>query len=91
MAVESVWLFWPQFAWETWCKNVMLARTVVALIWAAVAISWSGGSCDYADQALAPVEDGEGERLALFTQTSGGMAAADHQRKIERLTRRGAA
>ena len=88
MAVESIWLFWPRFVWETLRKHAMLARTVIPLIWAAVLISRSAGARGYTDQALAPVEDDEDETLALFTQTTGGKAAADHQRKIAQLTRR---
>jgi len=40
----------------------------------------------YTDQALAPVEAGETETLALFTHNEGARAAVQHARKIKALT-----
>jgi len=40
----------------------------------------------YTDQALAPVEAGETETLALFTHNEGARAAVEHARKIKALT-----
>jgi len=40
----------------------------------------------YTDQALAPVEAGETETLALFTHNEGARAAVQHARKIKELT-----
>ena len=86
MRAESRWLFWPRFAWDAVLKQVAFARTTVPLILTAFLISKSTKALAYADQALAPVRTDEDETLDLFTRTTGGMAAASHQRKVARLT-----
>ena len=40
----------------------------------------------YRDQALAPVEAGDTETLALFTHNEGARSAVQHARKIKELT-----
>lgn len=62
---------------------------MVPLIWSAVSISKSVKALGYTDQALAPVGEEEDELLDLFNRTTGGKAAANHQRKVARLTRHG--
>ena len=85
-AAGGEWLFWPRFLWETVRKHVAFGRTVVPLIWTAVSVSRSAKALGYMDQALAPVEEDEDEMLDLFIRTTGGKAAASHQRKVARLT-----
>ncbi|SCW52978.1 Radical SAM superfamily protein [Rhizobium mongolense subsp. loessense] len=79
-------LFWPQFVWETVAKHVSLAGSILRMSATAFLIKRNPASKDYMDQALTPVDDGEEEKLDLFTKTTGGTAAVTHVRKIAQLT-----
>ncbi|WP_061933337.1 radical SAM protein [Aureimonas sp. AU22] len=84
MARESAFVFWPRFAWETARKHASLAKAIVQLVVAAVAITRSKEAANYMDQALTPVgEDGDAT-LELFTQTTGGRASLARARPMAR-------
>jgi radical SAM superfamily enzyme YgiQ (UPF0313 family) len=83
---ESLWLFWPRFAWETLVKHTVLARVIGwLLVWQTI-IANGPGALNYMDQALTPVSDDEDETLELLTKTTGGRAAVAHAKKIAGLT-----
>ncbi|NLS04355.1 radical SAM protein [Rhizobium sp. P32RR-XVIII] len=79
-------VFWPHFVWETVAKHVKLAGVILRMSAAAFFIKRDPASKSYMDQALTPVDDGEEEKLDLFTKTAGGAAAVTHVRKIHQLT-----
>ncbi|MBB4232222.1 B12-binding domain-containing radical SAM protein [Rhizobium mongolense] len=79
-------VFWPQFVWETVAKHVSLAGSILRMSATAFLIKRNPASKNYMDQALTPVDDGEEEKLDLFTKTAGGTAAVTHVRKIAQLT-----
>jgi tRNA A37 methylthiotransferase MiaB len=83
---ESLWLFWPRFAWEILVKQTVLARVIGwLLVWQTI-IANGPGALNYMDQALTPVSDDEDETLELLTKTTGGRAAVAHAKKIAGLT-----
>jgi radical SAM superfamily enzyme YgiQ (UPF0313 family) len=83
---ESLWLFWPRFAWEILVKHTVLARVIGwLLVWQTI-IANGPGALNYMDQALTPVSDDEDETLELLTKTTGGRAAVAHAKKIAGLT-----
>ena len=71
----SAWSFWPQFAWETVFKQVILIGTIVRLSLWSLGIARARGAQAYTDPALTPVRDDEEETLDLLTQTGGARAA----------------
>jgi hypothetical protein len=79
-------VFWPHFVWETVAKHVALAGVILRMSAAAFFIKRDPASKSYMDQALTPVDDGEEEKLDLFTKTAGGAAAVTHVKKIHQLT-----
>ncbi|APO75654.1 radical SAM domain-containing protein [Rhizobium etli 8C-3] len=79
-------VFWPRFVWETVVKHVALAGSILRMSATAFLIKRNPASKNYMDQALTPVDDGEEEKLDLFTKTAGGTAAVTHVRKIAQLT-----
>lgn len=79
-------VFWPQFVWETVAKHVSLAGSILRMSATAFLIKRNPASKNYMDRALTPVDDGEEEKLDLFTKTAGGTAAVTHVRKIAQLT-----
>ncbi|TCU33332.1 B12-binding domain-containing radical SAM protein [Rhizobium azibense] len=79
-------VFWPRFVWETVVKHLALAGSILRMSATAFLIKRNPASKNYMDQALTPVDDGEEEKLDLFTKTAGGTAAVTHVRKIAQLT-----
>jgi len=88
---ENAWRFWPQFAWETLFKHVMLMGTITRLLVWSVAIARAPGARAYTDPALTPVRDDEEETLDLLTKTGGARAAIAHVKKVAGLNGAGRA
>ena len=88
---ESPLLFWPRFIGETVVKFTKLGGVICKLASAAYFISRDPTSKTYVDKALTPVSDDDDEKLALFTKTEGGVAAAVHAKRVAKLTRAGTA
>lgn len=78
-------IFWPRFAWETFAKHMKLAGVITRLAASAYFIGRDPGAKLYVDQALTPVGDDDAS-LDLFNKTTGGRAAVDHIKKVDRLT-----
>jgi radical SAM superfamily enzyme YgiQ (UPF0313 family) len=83
---ESVWTFWPRFAWETLYKHVVIAGLIGRLMLWAIVIARDPKARSYQDQALTPVSDDDDAMLDLLTKTTGGQAAVAQIRKVESLT-----
>ncbi len=65
--VESIFTFYPKFAWEVVSKHVRLAREIVRFYRLRRSLKHDPKARDYTDQALSPVTDSEFESLDLFT------------------------
>jgi hypothetical protein len=83
---ESVWIFWPRFAWEILYKHAVIVGVIARLFLLKLTIEADPGARSYMDQALTPVGDDDDETLDLLTKTDGGRAAVAHSRKVARLT-----
>lgn len=84
-------VFWPRFVAESIVKQARFVGIIAKLAVTAWLIARDPASKTYMDKALTPVADDDEEKLSLFTETSGGVAAVTHARKIADLTRHGAA
>ena len=86
LPIESVWLFYPNYAFETATKLVRLATRWLLIYGLALCeICRPPWKCP-ADRALAPVADEELTSLRLFTHSTSAREAVRHSRKITDLT-----
>ena len=79
-------LFWPRFVGETLYKHALLVGTIVSLLLTARRIGRAANAAQYTDKALTAVGDEEENEFDLVTQTSGGVAAVAHSKKVASLT-----
>jgi hypothetical protein len=86
---ENPLIFWPRFAFESVSKLLKLGWAIAKLSVTAFFIARDPASKTYMDQALTPVADDDDTKLALFTETKGGVAAAHHARRVAAITRAG--
>jgi hypothetical protein len=82
---ESALAFWPRFVWRTICKHAVLLRTIGRLLAFHTKISLDPAARNYTDVALMPVGDEADDTLDLINKTTGGPAAAAHQRRVSEL------
>jgi radical SAM superfamily enzyme YgiQ (UPF0313 family) len=80
------WLFWPQFVWETVCKQAVAIAALVRMVRLMRSIQRNSNAHRYMDQALTPVHDDDADTLDLMTKTSGARAAVAHIKRISDLT-----
>jgi radical SAM superfamily enzyme YgiQ (UPF0313 family) len=80
------WLFWPQFVWETVCKQAAAIAALVGMVRLMRSIQRNSDAHRYMDQALTPVHDDDADTLDLMTKTSGARAAVAHIKRISDLT-----
>lgn len=83
---ESVWAFWPQFAWKTLYNHAVIAALIGRLLLLVLAIARDPKAQSCRDQALTPVGDDDDATLDLLTKTTGGQAAVAQIRKVAGLT-----
>jgi hypothetical protein len=83
---ESVWLFWPRFAWQALYKHAILAGAIARLLVLKMSIARDPRAPDYVDAALTPVGDDNDATLDLLTKTTGAGAAVAHIKKVAALT-----
>jgi len=86
LPIEPAWRFYPRVIIEGVRKQLKYLS-----IWRSIdeirrKVRNDPDRASYRDQALAPVEAGETESLALFTHNEGARAAVQHARKIKQLT-----
>jgi hypothetical protein len=84
--IESMWSFYPKYAWESISKCFVLARSWLQLDATVRRIRKDPSRHLYTDQALADVTDDETQSLELFTHSDDARHAVNHARKIARLT-----
>ena len=82
----SPWFFWPQFVWETFCKQAAAITAIVAMVKLMRSIQRNPDAHKYMDQALTPVNDDDADTLDLMTKTSGARAAVAHIKRVSELT-----
>jgi radical SAM superfamily enzyme YgiQ (UPF0313 family) len=80
------WLFWPQFVWETVCKQAVAIAALVRMVRLMRSIQRNSNAHRYMDHALTPVHDDDADTLDLMTKTSGARAAVAHIKRISDLT-----
>ncbi len=83
---ESLWIFWPRFAWEALYKHAIMAGTIGRLFLLMMSIARDPDARTYTDQALTPVRDDDDVTLDLLTKTTGGRGAVAHIKKVAELT-----
>jgi radical SAM superfamily enzyme YgiQ (UPF0313 family) len=86
LARESVWIFWPRFAWQALHKHAMLGAMIVRLVAVKMSIARDPNVLAYMDPALSPVGDDNDAMLDLLTKTTGAGAAIAHIKKVAVLT-----
>jgi radical SAM superfamily enzyme YgiQ (UPF0313 family) len=87
LPIVPAWRFYPSFIAETAWKLHKYYK-----IWRLIdrlrkSIRTDPNRASYMDAALAPVEAGDTETLALFTHNEGARSAVQHARKIKELTK----
>jgi hypothetical protein len=91
LPIVPAWRFYPGFIAETvgkFRKYYKIWRLVDRL---RKSIRKDPNRASYMDAALAPVEAGDTETLALFTQNEAARSAVQHARKIKELTAKASA
>jgi len=91
LPVEPAWRFYPRYAAETVRKYVKYFRQWRLVDGLRRRIRHDPARYSYRDEALAPMEAGETETLALFTHNEAARSAVQHARKIKELTAKAAA
>jgi hypothetical protein len=91
LPIEPAWLFYPRLAAETVRKQVSYIRQWVMIERLRRSIRKDPNRGSYSDQALAPVEAGDTETLALFTHNEAARSAVRHARKVKELTAKASA
>jgi hypothetical protein len=86
LARESVWIFWPRFAWQALYKHAILGAMIVRLVAVKMSIARDPNVLAYMDPALSPVGDDNDAMLDLLTKTTGAGAAIAHIKKVAVLT-----
>jgi hypothetical protein len=86
LPIESVWRFYPKFAWQFVAKNYRALRLLSWLALTARRMRDDPDRYKYIDQALTPVTDDETETLGLFTHNDAARQAVAHARKVAQLT-----
>jgi radical SAM superfamily enzyme YgiQ (UPF0313 family) len=89
LPLESAFVFWPRYVWDTLRKHVVLAGTIARLVVTKLAIDRDPRAGSYMDEALAPVHEDGDVRLDLLTKTTGATAALAHIKKVALLTAAG--
>ena len=89
LPLESAFVFWPRYVWDTLRKHVVLAGTIGRLVLTKLAIDRDPHARSYMDEALAPVHEDGDVRLDLLTKTTGATAALAHIKKVALLTAAG--
>ncbi|HEY4918870.1 MAG TPA: radical SAM protein [Xanthobacteraceae bacterium] len=87
LPIEPVWRFYPSVITETLMKLVKYCRQWRMIERLRQSIRKDPARLTYTDAALAPVEAGDTETLALFTHTEAARSAVQHARKIKELTK----
>jgi radical SAM superfamily enzyme YgiQ (UPF0313 family) len=87
LARESVWTFWPRFAWQSLYKHAKLAGMIARLLVLKSLIARDPLARAYIDPALSPVGGDNDATLDLLTKTTGAGTAIAHIRKVAALTR----
>jgi len=87
LPIESAWRFYPRIVAEFVRKHVKYYQ-----IWRRIdrlrrSIRKDPARGEYRDEALAPVEAGDTETLALFTHSEAARSAVQHVRKVKELTK----
>jgi radical SAM superfamily enzyme YgiQ (UPF0313 family) len=91
LPIEPIWSFYPRFIAETLHKYVKYFRQWRMIERLRRSIRKDPARADYRDEALAPVEAGDTETLALFTHNESARSAVQHARKIKELTAKASA
>ena len=91
MPIEPIWRFYPRLIAETLQKHRKYYRQWRLVDRLRRSIRKDPGRMSYTDQALAPVEAGDTETLALFTHNEAARSAVQHARKIKQLTAKASA
>jgi hypothetical protein len=91
LPLESVWSFYPKYAWEIVSKHVRLAAHWIMIEWMLRRAKREEARRPYTDLALTPVLDNETEALEMFTHSEAARDAVAHIRKVDALTGRSAA
>jgi hypothetical protein len=86
LARESVWIFWPRFAWQALYKHAILGAMIVRLVAVKMSIARDPKALAYMDPALSPVGDDNDAMLDLLTKTTGAGSAIAHIKKVAVLT-----
>jgi radical SAM superfamily enzyme YgiQ (UPF0313 family) len=86
LSTVNPWLFWPQFVWETVCKQAVAIAALVGMVRLMRSIQRNSNAHRYMDTALTPVHDDDADTLDLMTKTSGARAAVAHIKRISDLT-----
>jgi radical SAM superfamily enzyme YgiQ (UPF0313 family) len=87
LPVESVFTFYPRYAWSLVANNLKLVATIFLMFNLKRRIERDPNRFRYMDQALTPVQDDDEETLDLLTKTTGAKAAIAHQKRVAELTR----
>jgi hypothetical protein len=86
MPIESVWTFYPRYAWEIVTKCTRIAWRTYALDRLRRKIRKDPLRYEYFDAALAPVADDETDRLERFTHNEAARREVERTRRIAELT-----
>jgi hypothetical protein len=87
LPLEPSMVFWSRFVGQTLTKTLAVSGAIIRLSLYALAVS-RGSASGYMDKALTTSSDDE--ELELYTETTGGLAAVAHSKKIAALTSSGA-
>jgi radical SAM superfamily enzyme YgiQ (UPF0313 family) len=80
------WVFWPQFVWETLCKQAVAIAAILRIVRLVRSIQRNSEARNYTDQALTPVHEDDSDTLDLMTKTRGARAAVAHIKRVSELT-----
>ena len=86
MPVETVWSFYPKYAWGAFSKFGRALRLLLWMHFANRRIQKDPNRHSYTDQAMTAVADDETETYALFTHSDAARQAVEHAHKVAHLT-----
>jgi radical SAM superfamily enzyme YgiQ (UPF0313 family) len=86
LALESMWVFYPKYLWDTARKLVRVAKAARHLYGLAKAIKADPRKTAYMDRALSPAVEDDLDSLGLFNQNDAARHAVQHERHVRELT-----
>jgi hypothetical protein len=86
LPIESIWTFYPKFAWDFAKKYYRAAQQVIWITRLCHKVRNDPNRWTYTDEAMTPVSASETDKLELFNHNDAAREAVAHIRKVATLT-----